>query len=221
MALVDIGLVLAGLVLVFFGAALSIYAVALLGFLIGAGGGYVLAPSLLGAFGAQGIVAFAVAVLVGGLLGAALSYVALSFATSIPAFVVGAYIGLYVITPVFTEGGLIRYLVMVLAGIGGAVLGFTLTKFALMFITSFVGAALASGSVTLANLTAAREVFSPEPILFDPLAATPLVGIEVPLFGVLFVLGVLSQIGLFKLGWVAKFATVLPGVGRVIGNDEE
>ncbi|MFQ3319226.1 MAG: hypothetical protein ACI8UR_002387 [Natronomonas sp.] len=221
MALVDIGLVLAGLVLVFFGAALSIYAVALLGFLIGAGGGYVLAPSLLGAFGAQGIVAFAVAVLVGGLLGAALSYVALSFATSIPAFVVGAYIGLYVITPIFTGGGLIRYLVMVLAGIGGAVLGFTLTKFALMFITSFVGAALASGSVTLANLTAAREVFSPEPILFDPLAATPLVGIEVPLFGVLFVLGVLSQIGLFKLGWVAKFATVLPGVGRVIGNDEE
>jgi hypothetical protein len=220
MALVDIGLLLVGLVLVFFGAALSVYAVSLLGFLIGAGGGYVLAPTVLGAFGAQGLVGFAVAVIVGGLLGAALSYVALSFATAIPSFVVGAYIGLYVITPVFTEGGLIRYLVAAVAGIAGAVLGFTLTKFALVFITSFVGAALASGAVTVANLTAARDTFSPEPILFDPLATTPFVGFEVPLFGVLFVLGILSQVGLFRLGWVAKIATVLPGVGSVVGDDE-
>lgn len=221
MALVDIGVILVGLVLVFFGAALSVYAVSLLGFLIGAGGGYMLAPSLLGAFGAQGLVGFAVAIVVGGLLGAALSYVALSFATSIPAFVVGAYLGLYVITPIFTEGGLIKYLVMVLAGVVGAVLGFTLTKFALMFITSFVGSALASGAVTVADLTAARDAFSPEPILFDPLAATPVLGVEVPLFGALFVLGVLSQVGLFRLGWVAKFATVLPGVGRILGSSDE
>jgi hypothetical protein len=220
MALVDIGLLLVGLVLVFFGAALSVYAVSLLGFLIGAGGGYVIAPTILGAFGAQGFVGFAVAVIVGGLLGAALSYVALSFATAVPSFVVGSYIGLYVITPIFTEGGLIRYLVMVVAGIAGAVLGFTLTKFALMFITSFVGAALASGAVTVANFTTARESFSPDPILFDPLARTPLFGVEVPLFGGLFVLGVLSQIGLFRLGWVSKIATVLPGVGGVIGDDE-
>lgn len=219
MALVDIGVILVGLVLVFFGAALSVYAVSLLGFLIGAGGGYVLAPTLLGAFGAQGLVGFVVAIVVGGLLGAALSYVALSFATSIPAFVVGAYLGLYVITPIFTEGGLIKYLVMILAGIVGAVLGFTLTKFALMFITSFVGAALASGAVTVADLTAARDAFSPAPILFDPLATTPVLGAEVPLFGVLFVLGVLSQLGLFKLGWVAKLAALLPGVGRVVGED--
>ena len=220
MALVDIGLLLVGLVLVFFGAALSVYAVSLLGFLIGAGGGYVLAPTVLGAFGGQGLVGFAVARFVGGLLGAALSYVALSLATAIPSFVVGAYIGLYVITPVFTDGGLIRYLVAIVAGIAGAVLGFTLTKFALVFITSFIGAALASGAVTVANLTAARATFSPEPILFDPLATTPLVGFEVPLFGVLFVLGVLSQVGLFRLGWVAKIATVLPGVGSVVGDDE-
>lgn len=220
MELVDVGFVLAGLVLVFFGAALSVYATALLGFLIGAGGGYVVAPQLLGAFGAGGIVGLAAAVVVGGALGATLAYVALSVATAIPAFVVGAYIGLYVITPVFTEGGLVRYLVMVVAGVVAAFVGFTLTKLALMFITAFVGAAFASGSVALADFTAARDSFSPDPILFDPLASTPVVGVEVPLFGALVVLGIVSQIGLFKLGWVTRLAAVIPGIGRVLANGE-
>lgn len=221
MELIDIGLILAGLALVFFGAALSVYATALLGLVIGAAGGYVVAPQLLAAFGAGGTIGLAAAVLAGGALGAALAYVALSFATAIPAFVVGAYVGLYVITPVFTEGGLVRYLVMISAGIVGALLGITLTKFALMFITAFVGSALASGSVAMADFTAARDGFSPDPILFDPLGTTPVLGADVPLFGLLFVLGVLSQIGLFKLGWVARLATVLPGIGRVFGDDEK
>ena len=220
MVLADIGLVLAGLVLVFFGAALSVYAVALLGFLIGAGGAYVVAPSVLGAVGSQGLVGLAVAVAVGGLLGAALAYVALSFATSVPSFVVGAYLGLYVLTPLFTEGGLVRYLFAALGGVLGAVLGFTLTKFALMFVTSFVGAALASRSLTPAAFRAAREGPTVEPLLFDPLATTLVFGIAVPPFGVLFVLGVLSQLGLFRLGWVTRLAAVLPGVGRVVGDGD-
>ncbi len=218
---VSIGLVLVGLALVFFGAALSVYATALLGFLIGAAASYVVAPQLLGTLGAGGPVGFAVAVLVGGGLGAALAYVALSFATAIPAFVVGAYIGLYVITPIFTEGGLVKYLVMILAGFVAALLGFTLTKFALMFITAFVGSAFASGSLTITDFRAARDAFSLDPILFDPFGTTPIFGVELPLFGVLFLLGILSQIGLFKLGWVTRFATVLPGIGRVLGSGDE
>lgn len=221
MELVTAGLVLAGLVLVFFGAALSIYAVALLGFLIGAGGGYTLAPSLLGAFGAEGLVGFAVAIVAGGLLGAALSYVALSFATAIPAFVVGSYLGLYVITPVFTDGGLIRYVVMILAGVVGAVIGFTLTKYALVFITSFVGATLASGQVGLADVSAARGALSVDPILFDPLGTTDLLGVEVPLFGVLFVLGILAQVGLVRLGWATRIAAAVPVFGRIFGRGEK
>ena len=209
------------MVLVFFGAALSVYATALLGFLIGAGGGYVAAPQLLGAVGASGPAGLALTVVVGGLLGAALAYVALSFATAIPAFVVGAYLGLYVITPIFTDGGLVRYLVMILGGVAGAVLAVTLTKFALMFITAFVGAAFASGSLSLENFSAARESFSLDPILFDPLGTTDVAGIGLPLFAFLFALGVLSQIGLFKLGWVARFATIIPGVGRVLGDGNE
>jgi hypothetical protein len=221
MALVDIGLILAGLALVFFGAALSVYATALLGLVIGAAGGYVAAPQVLGTVGASGPLGLVAVVVVGGALGAALAYVALSFATAIPGFVVGAYIGLYVITPIFTEGGLVRYLVMVLGGFVGALLGFTLTKFALVFITAFIGSAFASGSLSVADFTEARDAFSLDPILFDPLSTTPIAGIELPLFGILFVLGVLSQIGLFKLGWVARFATVLPGIGRVLGSNDE
>jgi hypothetical protein len=220
MVLADAGLVLAGIVLVFFGAALSVYAVALVGFLIGAGGAYVVAPTVLGAVGSSGFVSLAVAVAVGGLLGAALAYVALSVATSVPAFVVGAYLGLYVVTPLFTGGGPIRYLVAVLGGIAGAVVGFTLTKFALMFVTSFVGAALASGSLSAAALRTAREGPTIDPLLFDPLSTTPVLGAELPLFGALFGLGLLAQLGLFRLGWVARLATVLPGIGDVFGEGE-
>ena len=219
MELVDVDLVLAGLVLVFFGAALSVYATALLGLLIGAAGGYVVAPTVLGAVGAGGFVGLAAAVVVGGTLGAVLAYVALSVATAVPSFVVGAYIGLYVITPVFTGGGLVRYLVAIVAGVAGAFVGFTLTKFALTFITAFVGAALASGSVAFADVTAAQDGLSPDPILFDPLATTPVVGVEIPLFGALVLVGLLSQIGLFRLGWVTRLAAVVPGIGRVLGED--
>lgn len=218
---VTIGLVAVGLVLVFFGAALSVYATALLGFLIGGGGAYVLAPTVLGAFGAGGLLGLVVAIVVGGLLGAALAYVALSFATAIPSFVVGAFIGLYVITPVFTDGGLIRYVVMILAGVAGAVLGFTLTKYALVFVTAFVGAAFASGSLTASNFEAAREGFAIGELLFDPFATTQIVAADVPLFLVLFALGVLSQVGLFRLGWVTRFATTVPGVGRVGRRSEK
>lgn len=208
MELLDVGVALAGLVLVFFGAALSVYATALLGVLIGAAGGYVLAPQLLGVVGAGSVVGLAVAVVAGGALGAVLASVALSVATAVPSFVVGAYLGLYAVTPLFTAGGLIRYPVAVATGVAGAALGLMLTRVALTFVTAFVGAALASGSVTLADFTAARDGFSPDPILFDPLATTPVAGVEVPLFG-----------ALFALGWVTRLAAAIPGIGRVLGDN--
>ena len=214
MVLADVALVTAGLVLLFLGAALSMYAVALVGFLLGASGAYVVAPSILGAVGSGGLVGLAVAIVVGGLLGAALAYVALSVATAVPSFVVGAYLGLYVVTPLFTDGGLLKYLVAILCGIAGAALGFTLTKFALMFVTSFIGAALASGSLSGAAFRAASDGTTLEPLLFDPLATTAVGGVAVPLFAGLLGLGILSQLGLFRLGWVLKPARLLPGVGR-------
>lgn len=216
MELIDVGLLLAGLLLVFFGAALSVYAVILLGFLIGAGGGYVFAPQLLGVAGAEGLGGLAAAIVVGGVLGAVLGYVALSFATAIPGFVVGAYLGLYAFAPLLGVGSVAQYGVALLGGIAGATLGFLFTKFALVFVTAFLGAALASGEVAIEHLRLARETFSIDPLLFDPLSSTPVLGLDIPVFGVLFVLGVLSQIGLFRLGWVARLASVVPGVGRVL-----
>ncbi|PSP80972.1 phosphate ABC transporter permease [Halobacteriales archaeon QS_4_69_225] len=209
--LADGGLVVAGLVLVFFGAALSVYAVALLGFLLGAGGAYTVAPVLLGAVGSEGVVGLAVAVVAGGLVGAALAYVALSFATAVPSAVVGAYVGLAVVAPVVTDGGLLRYPLAALGGLAGAVVGVTLTKFALTFVTSFFGAALASGALSASAFRAAREGPTVEPLLVDPLATTPVAGAAVPLFAALFVIGLLSQVGLFRLGWVTRLAAVLPG----------
>ena len=73
MELLDLGIALAGLALVLFGAALSVYATALLGVLIGAAGGYVLAPQLLGVVGAGGVVGLAAAVAAGGVPGGGLA----------------------------------------------------------------------------------------------------------------------------------------------------
>jgi len=95
----DVGLLLVGLVLLFFGATISVYAVSLLGFLVGAGGAYLVAPSILGIAGASGPIGVVAAVAAGGVVGVVLTRVALSVATAIPAFVVGAYLGLFVVTP--------------------------------------------------------------------------------------------------------------------------
>jgi hypothetical protein len=204
----DVGFVLAGLVLAFAGAAISAYAVALLGFVIGAAGGYVLAPQVLG----EGLVGLAAVVLLGGVLGAALGYSALSFATAVPGFVVGAFVGLYIVSPLFLDGGLLRYAAAFAGGLVGAVLGFTVTKYALVGITAFVGGALASRSLTPAAFEAARGGFTVDPLLFDPFA---------PLFLGVLALGLLTQVGLFRLGWVAKLAAVLPGVGRAFQDGED
>lgn len=215
MELVSIGLIVAGIVLLLFGAAISVYAVAFLGVLIGGGVGYVFAPQIIGPIGAEGIVAVGAAIVIGAVLGAVLGYLTLSFATAVPGFVVGAYLGLFVITPLFTDGGLIRFGVAFLGGLTGAILGFAFTKFALVFITAFVGAALSSGAITPTELQLVQEGFTIEPLLFDPLATTPILGIGIPLFGMLFVLGILTQLGLFRFGWVTRLAAVVPGIGRI------
>ncbi|MFW6317310.1 MAG: phosphate ABC transporter permease, partial [Halorubrum sp.] len=49
------GLVLAGLLLAFVGAAVSVYAVTLTGLLVGAGAGYLAAPSLVGLVAVDGL----------------------------------------------------------------------------------------------------------------------------------------------------------------------
>jgi len=211
--LVDAGLVLAGLLLAFVGAAVSVYAVSLTGFLIGAGAGYVLAPSLVGFLSAEGLIVTAGAVLVGGAVGAFLSYAGLSFAVLGIGAAVGAFIGRFAVGPLYVEGT-IFLAGATLAGIAmGALFGFVLTKTTLVFSTTFIGAAFGTRSLTVADFAAAREAFSVDPLLFDPLS---------PLFLAVFLLGALSQLGLFKFGYVTKLVGVLPGARRwTASNDSE
>jgi hypothetical protein len=200
---VAIALVAGGAVLLFTGAALSVYGVALLGAVIGGSGGYLVAPTIGGLLGFEGLVAVLAAIGVGVLVGVAVTYALLSFAIAAVSFVVGTFLGLVAIAPVLVDGpGFLVYPVAVGIGIGAAILGMFATKTAMVLVTAGAGATLVSRSITLADLEAAQAELALEPLLFD---------VTTPLFLGLFVLGLLSQFGLFKLGYVTKLVGMLPG----------
>lgn len=211
---IDIALVAAGAVLLFGGAALSIYGVGGMGLLLGGGGGYLIAPTVGGAVGLSGPAAIAAGVGIGAVAGIAATYILLSMAVGSIAFMVGTYAGLVVAEPlVGSSSPFITVPAAVGIGIAAALLGLFLTRTTMILITSFLGAALASRVVTFENLQTAQSDLALDPIVFEPVS---------PVFLGLAVLGVLSQFGLFKLGYVAKLVTWLPGaIVFTDGNDEE
>ena len=201
---IAIGLIVGGAVLLFSGAALSVYGAALLGAVLGGGGGYLIAPTVAGAAGIEGVAGVAVAVALGAIVGVGITYALLSMAIAAMGFVVGTYLGVVVVEP-FVGGSSI--FITVLAGLGAGValafLGMFMTRTTMVIITSFMGAALASRSITLDGVAEAAEGFPTlEGLVFDATA---------PLFLGLFALGLLSQFGLFKLGYVTSIASLLPG----------
>ncbi|RAW46992.1 phosphate ABC transporter permease [Halorubrum sp. 48-1-W] len=212
------GVVVAGLLLAFVGAAVSVYAVSLTGFLIGAGAGYLTAPNLVGLIAVDGLVLSAVGVLLGGAIGGFLAYAGLSFAVLAIGGVVGGFAGRFAVGPLYAAdaGGIEGTALLVgatLAGVAvGALFGFVLTRTTLVVSTAFIGAALASRSLTPASFATAAEEVTVEPLLFDPTALP---------FLVLFVLGGLSQLGLFKFGYVTKLVGILPGARRWTASDDE
>ncbi|MEF8779734.1 MAG: phosphate ABC transporter permease [Haloferacaceae archaeon] len=209
---VDVGLVLAGLLLAFVGAALSVYTVTLAGFLVGAGTGYVFAPSLMGAAGAEGLAATAgVAVLV-GLVGAFLAYTGLSFAVMGIGGVVGAFVARFAVAPIYAGGTLEIAAVTIVGLVVGALFGLIATKLTLVFASAFIGSAFATRSLTLEEFRAAQEALSIDPLIFEMLS---------PLFLAVFVLGVLFQLGLFRFGYVTKLVGLVPGARRWTAGEEE
>lgn len=199
-----VALVVVGLAFLFFGATFSSYGVSALGLVVGGTGGYLIAPSLAGVIGLAGPAAIAIAVIAGALIGAILSYVLLSMAVAAIAFVVGTYLGLSVVATALVDGGmLVQVPVAIGVGLVLAVLGMVLTKTMMVFLTAFIGAALASLSVSAGDLSAAQAALHPEPLLFD---------VTAPVFLALLVLGVLTQFGLFKFGYVTRLLGILPGV---------
>jgi len=207
-----IGLVAGGAVLLFAGAALSIYGVGLMGIVLGGGGGFLVAPTVGSALGLEGIAASAAAVVIGSLVGLAITYVLLSMAIAAMGFVVGTYFGLVAVDPILGDGSLAVTVGVALGtGIAAAFLGMLLTRTTMILITSFLGAALASQSITIEAINDAANDFTMDPLVFE---------VQEPLFLGLFVLGILSQFGLFKLGYVTKIITLLPGATILRDKDE-
>jgi len=211
--LIGIALILAGALLLLFGAALSVYGVALLGAVLGGGAGYLIAPAIGGAIGVSGMLATVVAVGIGVLAGVIVAYTVLSMVVAIAGFAVGSLLGIYLVTDIVGVSGMLPEAGVALAtGIVLAFLAMFLTKTALIGITAFVGAAFASTELTMdAFETAADDV------TIDPLV----VALDDPIFLGLFVLGVLAQFGLFKLGWFAKIAGALPGASVITDRGED
>jgi len=211
--LLAIALVVGGAILLFSGAALSVYGVGLLGAVIGGSGGFLIAPTIGGLLGFEGLVAVVAGIGVGVLAGVAVTYALLSFAIAAVSFVVGTFLGLVAIAPVLVDGpGFLVYPVALGIGIGAAVLGMFATKTAMVLVTAGAGATLVSRSVTLADLTAAQSQLAVDPLLFD---------VTAPLFLGLFGLGVLSQFGLFRLGYVTALVGLLPGASVFTDSRED
>ena len=211
--LLDIAFVLGGAVLLFFGAVLSVYGVALLGAVVGAGGGYLIAPTIGGFFGVQGLFATAVAIPVGALAGILATYMLLSLAVGAISFAVGMYFGATAVAP--TLGTLVSPVgiaIVIGMGLAAAVVGSLMTKTMMIIITSAMGAALVSRKLTIGALRSAQTNLAVDPLTFEPTA---------PIFLGLFVLGVLSQFGLFKLTWVTSLVGRLPGARQLSDRGDE
>lgn len=92
--------------------------------------------------------------------------------------------------------------VTLVVGLVAALLGMLLTRWMTVIITSIIGAALASRLLTLDQFAAVQQLIHLEPLLFY---------FRLPVFVALVLLGILSQLGLFRFGYVARIARTLPG----------
>ncbi|AGN01950.1 phosphate ABC transporter permease [Salinarchaeum sp. Harcht-Bsk1] len=211
--LTGVALILGGGVLLAFGAALSVYGVALLGAVLGGGAGYLVAPTIGGAIGLSGAVASLAAVAIGVVAGVLIAYTVLSMVVAIAGFAVGSLLGVYIVSDLAGVSGMLPKAGVALGtGILLAFLAMFLTKTALIGITAFLGASFASTQLTVGSFETAASDLTVDPLV---------VSLENPIFLGLFALGVLTQFGLFKLGWVGKIAGALPGASVIRDRGEQ
>ncbi|MUW14173.1 phosphate ABC transporter permease, partial [Halorubrum sp. CBA1125] len=142
----------------------------------------------------------------------------LSFAVLAIGGVVGGFAGRFAVGPLYAADaagieGTVLLVGATLAGVAvGALFGFVLTRTTLVVSTALIGAAFASRSLTPASFEAAAAETSVEPLLFD---------VTAPVFLAVFVLGALSQLGLFSFGYVTKLVGLLPGARRWTATDRD
>jgi hypothetical protein len=207
-----LGLVVGGLVLLFSGAALSVYGVVALGAFLGGGSGYLLTPAVGSVFGLDGA-AVTAPVLAGALAGAVVGYVLLSAALALVGFVVGTLVTMAALAPhVLDHQWYVEWGGAIAVGLVVAVLATLVTRSALVALTAVVGAALASRSLTAEQFATARQSVSPDPLLFD---------VGSPTFVALVALGVCVQFGLFKLVYATRFAGAVARLPTPSGRRRE
>ena len=203
---VEIGLIVAGLVLAFAGAALFKYTVTMIGFLSGAAGGYSIAGYL-----TLEPMFLAAATLVAGLAGVFLAFSLITTVATIPGFLLGSYVAATAVGLSGSTLGVESIGITIFGGIAGAAVAGLLFKKVLPILMAFVGAALVTQAWTVEAFSEAMSSLDPSPVLFDP----------TPAFLAIVVVGTLSQYGLVKLGWAKKLTVPLALLwARVRGSDD-
>lgn len=207
------GLVAGGAILLFSGAALSVYGVVLLGVFLGGGGGSLIGPIVSPVLGLEGVAAVGTPILFGAIVGGLLGYALLSAAVALMSFMIGTVFTLATLasTSVVRQWYL-EWALAIAVGFAAALFGLLLTRWMMVVSTSIVGAAFTSQSLTLEQFAAAQQSVSLDPLLFDVFS---------PLFLALVAFGVLSQFGLFTFGYVARIARVLPGATVLPGRQRK
>ncbi|MCL9812549.1 hypothetical protein [Natranaeroarchaeum aerophilus] len=203
---IEIGLIVAGIVLAFAGAALFKYTVTLIGFLSGAAGGYAIASYL-----ALDPLILAGAALVAGLAGVFLAFTLITTVATIPGFLLGSYVAGTAVGLSGSNLGLEPIGITIFGGILGAAAAGLLFKKVLPILMAFVGAALVTQAWTVEAFSQAASSLDPSPVLFDP----------TPAFIAVVAVGTLSQYGLVKLGWAKKLTVPLALLwARIRGSGE-
>ncbi|MEF8855413.1 MAG: hypothetical protein V5A24_07990, partial [Haloarculaceae archaeon] len=159
--------------------------------------------SIGGLLGLEGLIAVLAATGIGVVVGIVLTYVVLSMAIAVLSFIAGAFAGLVVLEAIAPGlSPVLLYPGALVVGFVAATLSGFLSRTILVLVSSFVGATLVSGSITPSNVETAAAEFTLDPILFD---------LYSPIFLGLFVLGILTQFGIFRFGYVTTIVSVLPG----------
>ncbi|WP_247728946.1 phosphate ABC transporter permease [Halovivax limisalsi] len=197
--------VLIGLLLLVVGATLSRYGIALMGALVGAGAGYLGAPTVASAVGVGATAGSAIGIAIGIVVGVLAAHMLLKFAVGMIGLGVGSYFGLTVLAPILVDGAWYVELGAGLAiGLAVAAAGMVFTHLTMIGLTSFIGAALVSRSLTFENVQTAQSELTIDPLLFETTD---------PIFLGLFAVGIGLQVGLLKLGYASWLVRRFPGAG--------
>ncbi|MFQ3293537.1 MAG: hypothetical protein ACI9PP_000823 [Halobacteriales archaeon] len=194
---VDVGLIIAGVLLAFAGVRVFDYAVTVWGFLFGASVGLGIVGGAQGVAVATGVpkgvglLEGFVAIVLGGMIGIYLAWAAVKLLVIAPAFLLGGSIiaGAAGIRFQGTPDAF-AFLVFVVGGIVGAAIAWRFFRVAVAVVTAAVGATMVTLSIDAGQLVTAATTLEPDTFPTPELSA---------LFLGVFVLGLLTQVWLLSI----------------------